>query len=102
MDILPRMTEPSPGAAPAIRLAGVRKAFGEVHAVRGLDLDIADGEFFAMLGPSGSGKTTVLRMIAASSSPTPGRCCSAARTSPASPRSSVTLKEQGAPVVPAQ
>ena len=33
-------------------------------AVDDIDLDIADGEFFAMLGPSGSGKTTVLRMIA--------------------------------------
>ena len=73
MDILPRMTEPSAGAAPAIRLAGVRKAFGEVQAVRGLDLDIADGEFFAMLGPSGSGKTTVLRMIAGFELPDAGQ-----------------------------
>lgn len=48
----------------AIRLAGVRKSFGEVKAVDGVNLEIADGEFFAMLGPSGSGKTTVLRLIA--------------------------------------
>ena len=67
------MTEPSPGAAPAIRLTGVRKAFGDVQAVRGLDLDIADGEFFAMLGPSGSGKTTVLRMIAGFELPDAGQ-----------------------------
>ncbi len=48
----------------AIRLSGVKKSFGEVKAVDGVNLEIADGEFFAMLGPSGSGKTTVLRLIA--------------------------------------
>ena len=48
----------------AIRLSKVAKSFGEVKAVDGVDLEIADGEFFAMLGPSGSGKTTVLRLIA--------------------------------------
>ena len=62
-----------PAASPAIRLEGVRKTFGDVHAVRGLDLEIADGEFFAMLGPSGSGKTTVLRMIAGFERPDEGR-----------------------------
>lgn len=59
--------------ATAIRLQGLRKAFGETTAVAGVDLDIADGEFFSMLGPSGSGKTTVLRMIAGFESPTAGR-----------------------------
>jgi putative spermidine/putrescine transport system ATP-binding protein len=58
--------------APAIRLTGLRKAFGPVEAVAGIDLDIADGEFFSMLGPSGSGKTTVLRMIAGFELPTAG------------------------------
>lgn len=48
----------------AIRLSKVAKSFGEVKAVDVVDLEIADGEFFAMLGPSGSGKTTVLRLIA--------------------------------------
>jgi putative spermidine/putrescine transport system ATP-binding protein len=48
----------------AIRLSQVAKSFGEVKAVDGVNLEIADGEFFAMLGPSGSGKTTVLRRIA--------------------------------------
>ncbi|MCW2882121.1 MAG: spermidine/putrescine transporter ATP-binding protein [Sphaerisporangium sp.] len=56
----------------AVRLRGLRKSFGAVEAVAGVDLDIADGEFFAMLGPSGSGKTTVLRMIAGFESPTAG------------------------------
>jgi putative spermidine/putrescine transport system ATP-binding protein len=59
-------------AAPGIRLRGLRKEFGKVVAVDGIDLDIADGEFFAILGPSGSGKTTVLRMIAGFESPTSG------------------------------
>src|SRR6476646_12088488 len=62
-------------AAPAVavRLEGLRKSFGDVEAVRGVDLEIADGEFFSMLGPSGSGKTTVLRMIAGFETPTSGR-----------------------------
>ncbi|MCW2823813.1 MAG: spermidine/putrescine transporter ATP-binding protein [Aeromicrobium sp.] len=53
-----------PPAGTAISLRGLSKHFGEVRAVDGVDLDIADGEFFSMLGPSGSGKTTVLRLIA--------------------------------------
>jgi putative spermidine/putrescine transport system ATP-binding protein len=48
----------------AVSLRGVRKSFGGVEAVAGVDLDIARGEFFTMLGPSGSGKTTLLRIIA--------------------------------------
>jgi len=56
----------------AISLRGLSKHFGEVRAVDGLDLDIADGEFFSMLGPSGSGKTTVLRLIAGFEEPTSG------------------------------
>jgi putative spermidine/putrescine transport system ATP-binding protein len=58
--------------APAIRLTGLRKTFGSTVAVDGVDLEIADGEFFSMLGPSGSGKTTVLRMIAGFEQPTAG------------------------------
>jgi putative spermidine/putrescine transport system ATP-binding protein len=57
---------------PAVRMTGLRKTFGAVEAVAGIDLEIADGEFFSMLGPSGSGKTTVLRMIAGFELPTAG------------------------------
>lgn len=57
---------------PAIRLRGLRKDFGPVAAVDGVDLDIPPGEFFSMLGPSGSGKTTVLRLIAGFELPTAG------------------------------
>src|SRR3954469_25452697 len=59
-------------STPAIELTGLRKSFGAVEAVAGIDLSIADGEFFSMLGPSGSGKTTVLRMIAGFELPTAG------------------------------
>jgi putative spermidine/putrescine transport system ATP-binding protein len=59
--------------ATAISLQGLRKTFGSVTAVAGVDLEVAEGEFFSMLGPSGSGKTTVLRMIAGFEEPTEGR-----------------------------
>ncbi len=58
---------------PAVRLESVRKVYGEVTAVAGVDLEILPGEFFSMLGPSGSGKTTTLRMIAGFELPTEGR-----------------------------
>ena len=48
----------------AIRIEGVARSFGAVAAVRGVTLDIRDGEFFTLLGPSGCGKTTLLRMVA--------------------------------------
>jgi putative spermidine/putrescine transport system ATP-binding protein len=57
---------------PRIQLSGLRKTFGPIVAVDGVDLEVAGGEFFAMLGPSGSGKTTVLRMIAGFEEPTAG------------------------------
>jgi len=89
-------TSPPAGVAarasvPAVQLQGLVKRFGgeagkqvakstggavvdgQVTAVDGIDLEIADGEFFSMLGPSGSGKTTTLRMIAGFELPTEGR-----------------------------
>jgi putative spermidine/putrescine transport system ATP-binding protein len=59
--------------APDIRLAGLVKSYGEVVAVRHVDLDVAQGEFFTLLGPSGSGKTTTLRLIAGFERPDGGR-----------------------------
>jgi putative spermidine/putrescine transport system ATP-binding protein len=53
-------------------LSNLTKRYGEVVAVAGIDLEIAQGEFFTMLGPSGSGKTTTLRMIAGFEDPTSG------------------------------
>ena len=63
----------SVASPPDIALRAVRKTFGSVVAVDNLDLDIARGEFFALLGPSGSGKTTVLRLIAGFETPTRGQ-----------------------------
>ena len=58
---------------PTVRLERVSKHFGDLVAVRELDLDIGSGEFFTLLGPSGCGKTTTLRMIAGFEQPTAGR-----------------------------
>ena len=55
-----------------VRLQGVEKRFGELVAVRSLDLDVTAGEFFSIIGPSGCGKTTTLRMIAGFERPTAG------------------------------
>ena len=65
-----------PGAdagVPAVELHGISKRFADVVAVDGVDLQIGDGEFFALLGPSGCGKTTTLRMIAGLDIPSEGR-----------------------------
>jgi len=56
----------------AVSIDGVSKHFDDVVAVDDISLEIADGEFFAMLGPSGCGKTTTLRMIAGLDFPTSG------------------------------
>jgi putative spermidine/putrescine transport system ATP-binding protein len=52
---------------------GVRKSYGHVVAVDGVDLTVQAGEFFTLLGPSGSGKTTLLRLIAGFERPDAGR-----------------------------
>ena len=57
---------------PAVSMRAITKRFDDVIAVDDLDLDIADGEFFALLGPSGCGKTTTLRMIAGLEIPSAG------------------------------
>ncbi|MGB6120057.1 MAG: ABC transporter ATP-binding protein [Mesorhizobium sp.] len=56
-----------------IKLENVTKKFGNHTALKGLDLEIADGEFFVLLGQTGAGKTTTLRLIAGLEKPTQGR-----------------------------
>ncbi len=58
---------------PLLRLSGLSKSFGPVAAVEKLDLDVAAGDFCAILGPSGCGKSTLLRMIAGFIEPSTGR-----------------------------
>jgi multiple sugar transport system ATP-binding protein len=48
----------------SVQLKGVRKAFGRVEVVHGVDISIRDGEFVVLVGPSGCGKSTLLRMVA--------------------------------------
>jgi ABC-2 type transport system ATP-binding protein len=60
------------GAVPAVRIAGVTKDFGDVHAVRGVDLTLEQGEVVAFLGPNGAGKTSTIDMILGLSQPTTG------------------------------
>ena len=47
----------------AIEVTGLRKSYGSVHAVKGIDLTIASGEIFALLGPNGAGKTTTVEIL---------------------------------------
>ena len=60
------------GQPPAIALRGVRKNFGSVQAVRGIDLDISSGEIVAFLGPNGAGKTSTIDITLGLSQPDAG------------------------------
>ena len=66
-----------------VELREVRKTFGAVEVIRGVDLAVASGEFCVFVGPSGCGKSTLLRMIAGLEEVTVGRrSASRAATSP--------------------
>jgi ABC-2 type transport system ATP-binding protein len=65
-------TDPPSASVPAVRLAGITKTFGAVQAVRGLDLELAQGEVVAFLGPNGAGKTTTIDMVLGLSAPSSG------------------------------
>jgi ABC-2 type transport system ATP-binding protein len=60
-------------ATPAIAVDGLEKRYGEVHAVRGVEFEVAAGEVFGFLGPNGAGKTTTINMLCTLAKPTAGK-----------------------------
>ena len=66
-------TGPEDVDRPALRISGLVKDYGRVHAVRGIDLEVRRAEVFGFLGPNGAGKTTTIRCILDLLRPTAGR-----------------------------
>ena len=73
-----------------LELQSLRKSFGDVMALSGVDLSVARGEFLTLLGPSGCGKTTALRIVAGFESPDRGRVVDSFTATPW-PRFSIEL-----------
>jgi ABC-2 type transport system ATP-binding protein len=70
----PSATEPLASGEPvALRITGLVKDYGRVHAVRGIDLEVRRGEVYGFLGPNGAGKTTTIRCMLDLLRPTAGR-----------------------------
>lgn len=59
-------------AAAAVSVRGLQKSFGDVHVLRGVDLDVARGDIVALLGSNGAGKTTVVRILSTLTAPDAG------------------------------
>jgi len=60
--VMPQSSAPTPASGPSLLLRGLRKAYADVVAVDGLDLEVARGECFGLLGPNGAGKTTTIEI----------------------------------------
>ncbi len=58
---------------PAIKIEQIQKRFGNLHALKGIDLTVDQGEFFGLLGPNGAGKSTLINLIAGLLRPTAGK-----------------------------
>jgi ABC-2 type transport system ATP-binding protein len=63
---------PTPETTPSLLLRGLKKAFGDVQAVNGLDLEVSRGECFGLLGPNGAGKTTTIEICEGLTTPDAG------------------------------
>ena len=73
---LPEHRGLTPAASPAtaaLSLRAITKRYGQFEALRGVDLEIAQGEFFGLLGPNGAGKTSLISIIAGLSRPSSGQ-----------------------------
>jgi ABC-2 type transport system ATP-binding protein len=57
---------------PAIQVEALVKDFGDVHAVRGIDFTVSEGEMFGFLGPNGAGKSTTIKILCTLADPTSG------------------------------
>jgi ABC-type glutathione transport system ATPase component len=68
----------------ALNCSNVKKSFGSVDVIHGVDLTVDDGEFTVFVGPSGCGKSTLLRLVAGLEQATGGKLAIGARTSPMS------------------
>ena len=64
---------PVPAPPPAVEAIGLRKIFGPIHAVDGVDLALAPGRIYGLLGPNGSGKTTLIRLLGGLARPSGGQ-----------------------------
>ena len=86
VDPVPMSTAPAPypiretqlagsSSSAAIAAAGVRKSFGDLVVLDGVDLTVEQGSVFALLGPNGAGKTTMVRILATLLAPDHGEIC---------------------------
>jgi ABC-2 type transport system ATP-binding protein len=66
------LTEPSSGGATAIETRSLKKIYGDIRALDGLDLTVGQGEIYGFLGPNGAGKTTTIRILTGTARPTSG------------------------------
>ncbi len=57
----------------AIRVQGVTKSYGHLYALRGVDLELAQGDFLSLFGPNGAGKSTLMRILSTLSKPSSGK-----------------------------
>ena len=73
LDTVEQATVEAPGYSPAISISGLRKRYGDLEAVSGIDLEVASGELFGFLGPNGAGKSTTIKILCTLVHPTAGK-----------------------------